>query len=172
MNIWFDDQTKIAMVRATGFGGTAAGCSIRKAILEDIPDIYRIELLCFPDPWDFKGIFEMMTLYKMPFFVAVAEERVVGFAAGMTEETGEAKYGHICSIGVTPELRGFGIGRLLLRKLEHGFFLEACTACSLEVRAGNLRAQGFYEKLGYDAVIQVGGYYADGEDALVMMRWF
>lgn len=160
------------MVKVTGIGGTAAGCHIRKATVEDIPDFYRIELLCFSDPWDYKGMFEMMTLYMVSFYVAEAEGRIVGFCAGLVEESEDERYGHVCNLAVTPELQGFGIGRLLLRKLEHEFFLEGCTACTLEVRVSNIQAKKFYEKLGYDSVITFGEYYSDGEDALVMMRWF
>ncbi len=160
------------MVTFRGVGGTAAGCSIRKATIEDIPDIYRIELMCFPDPWDYKAMFEMMTIYLTSFYVAEAEGRIVGFSAGAIEETDNEKYGHICNLAVSPDMQGFGIGRLLLRKLERDFFIQGCTACSLEVRAGNISARGFYENIGYEDVIVFGNYYKDGEDAVVMMRWF
>lgn len=160
------------MVIVNGVGGTRAGCIIRKANLEDIPDIYRIELLCFDDPWDYKAMIEMMSLYLTSFYVAVADGRVIGFSAGAIEETGKEKYGHICNIAVTPEMRGFGIGRLLLRKVERDFFLEGCVACSLEVRKSNSHARGFYSRIGYEEVMVFGEYYADGEDGIVMMRWF
>ena len=160
------------MVIVNGVGGTRAGCTIRKATLDDIPDIYRIELLCFNDPWDYKAMIEMMTLYLTSFYVAEADGRIIGFSAGAIEDTDEEKYGHVCNIAVTPEMRGFGIGRLLLRKVERDFFLEGCRACSLEVRKSNTNAHGFYERLDYEDVIVFGGYYSDGEDAIVMMRWF
>ncbi|RBQ24713.1 MAG: putative N-acetyltransferase [Methanocorpusculum sp. MCE] len=160
------------MVTFRGVGGTAGGCLIRKATIEDIPDIYRVELLCFPDPWDYKAMLEMMTVFLSSFYVAEAEGRIVGFSAGAIEETDQEKYGHICNLAVSPEMRGFGIGRLLLRKLERDFFLAGCSGCSLEVRVSNNSAKEFYKKIGYEDVILFGGYYKDGEDAAVMMRWF
>ena len=160
------------MVTFRGVGGTAAGCLIRKATIEDIPDIYRIELLCFPDPWDYKAMLEMMTVFLTSFYVAEAEGRIVGFSAGAIEETDQEKYDHICNLAVSPEMRGFGIGRLLLRKLERDFFLAGCSGCSLEVRVSNTSAKEFYKKIGYEDVMLFGGYYKDGEDAAVMMRWF
>ncbi len=160
------------MVIVNGIGGTRAGCTFRKATLEDIPDIYRIETLCFKDPWDYKSMIEMMTVFLTSFIVAEADGRIIGFGAGAVEETGQEKYGHVCNLAVSPEMRGLGIGRLLLRKLEREFFLEGCTACSLEVRTSNTSAHSFYERIGYEDVIVFGGYYADGEDAIVMMRWF
>lgn len=160
------------MVIINGTGGTRAGCTIRKATIEDIPEIYRIELQCFKDPWDYKAMLEMMTIYLTSFYVAETNGRIIGFTAGAIEETDNEKYGHICNLAVTPEMRTLGIGRLLLRRLERDFFLDGCTACSLEVRTGNTNAHTFYEKIGYEDVITFGEYYADGEDAIVMMRWF
>ncbi|HJJ90002.1 MAG TPA: ribosomal protein S18-alanine N-acetyltransferase [Methanocorpusculum sp.] len=155
-----------------GVGGTVAGCIIRKATLKDIPDIYRIELMCFSDPWDYKGMIEMMGVFLTSFYVAEAERRIIGFSAGAIEETDKEKYGHVCNLAVVPELRRLGIGRLLLRTLERDFFLGGCSACSLEVRISNKTAHKFYEKIGYEDVIVFEGYYGDGEDAIVMMRWF
>ncbi|HJJ96912.1 MAG TPA: hypothetical protein O0X38_04655 [Methanocorpusculum sp.] len=40
------------------------------------------------------------------------------------------------------------------------------------MRVSNTAAHGFYEMIGYEDVIVFGEYYADGEDAIVMMRWF
>lgn len=40
----------------------------------------------------------------------------------------------------------------------------------LEVRGGNTTARSLYEKLGFDVVDILPGYYDDGEDALVMAR--
>ena len=61
---------------------------------------------------------------------------------------------------------------LLLRRLEHQFALELATGVQLEVRVSNTRAQRFYSRLGYKPVFEIDGYYSDGEDALVMMKWF
>ena len=160
------------MVVVNGISGTAAGCTIRKATLEDIPNIYRIELMCFSNPWDYKSMVEMMGMFLTSFYVAEAEGRIVGYSAGAIEETDEEKYGHVCNLAVVPEMRGFGLGLLLLLKLERDFFLDGCCACSLEVRVSNTAAHGFYEKIGYEDVIVFGEYYGDGEDAIVMMRWF
>ncbi|NCB44963.1 MAG: ribosomal-protein-alanine N-acetyltransferase [Clostridia bacterium] len=114
----------------------------------------------------------MMTVFLTSFYVAEAQGRIIGFSAGAIEETDQEKYGHICNLAVSPDMRGFGIGRLLLRKLERDFFMQGCTGCSLEVRVGNTPARAFYKKIGYEDVILFGEYYKDGEDAVVMMRWF
>ena len=88
------------------------------------------------------------------------------------EDTGENLYGHLCNIGVSPSYRHKGIGKLLLRRLEHQFAIETATAVQLEVRVSNTAAQRFYRRLGYRNVFGIENYYANGEDALVMMKWF
>jgi ribosomal protein S18 acetylase RimI-like enzyme len=42
----------------------------------------------------------------------------------------------------------------------------------LEVRESNILAQQFYLKLSYQPVCVFQSYYVDGEDALLMMKWF
>ena len=121
------------MVVVNGVGGTAAGCTLRKATLEDIPEIYRIELMCFSDPWDYKGMIEMMGVFLTSFYVAEADGRIVGFSAGAVEETDEEKYGHLCNMTVGSAMRGCGVGGLLLRQQVRDVFLAGWCSCSVEV---------------------------------------
>ena len=91
---------------------------------------------------------------------------------GALEDTGENIYGHICNFAVSAPFQRRGIGRQLVLRLEHQFALELATGSQLEVRESNAPAQRFYRRLGYENVFFVGGYYANGEDALMMMKWF
>ena len=50
--------------------------------------------------------------------------------------------------------------------------MDKATAMQLEVRVSNTEAIRFYTKLGYEPVFHICGYYADTEDAIVMMKWF
>jgi ribosomal-protein-alanine N-acetyltransferase len=145
---------------------------IRRAAPMDIPAIVTIEKESFIDPWEESVFLEAFTYFPTTYFVAVCNGVVTGFAIGGLENTGENIYGHLCNFGVTSAFRKRGIGRLLLRRLEHQFALELATGVQLEVRVSNTRAQRFYRTLGYKEVFEIDGYYADGEDALVMMKWF
>ncbi|HJJ55759.1 MAG TPA: ribosomal protein S18-alanine N-acetyltransferase [Methanocorpusculum sp.] len=151
---------------------SAIGCTIRKAIQADIDNIYKIELMCFSEPWDYKNLVEMMELNLASFYVAEIGERIIGFSAGAIENTDCKKYGHICNIAVVPEMRGYGVGNLLMKHMEHDFYLQKCDACSLEVRVSNEMAKNFYKKIGYTEVIVFGNYYPNNEDAVIMMKWF
>jgi [ribosomal protein S18]-alanine N-acetyltransferase len=145
---------------------------IRRALPTDVAAIVAIEDVSFPDPWE-QGVFlEALTYYPTTYFVAVVDGTIVGFLVGALEDTGENIYGHICNLAVSPRFRHRGIGRLLVTRSEHQFALEMATAVQLEARVSNGAAQKFYRSMGYQNVFGIESYYANGEDALVMMKWF
>jgi ribosomal-protein-alanine N-acetyltransferase len=145
---------------------------IRRASPVDIPAIVAIENESFADPWDQAVFLEALTYYPTTYFVAVCDGAVAGFIVGGLEDTGENIYGHLCNIGVSPRYRRRGIGKLLVRRTEHQFAMELATGVQLEVRVSNTGAQRFYQGIGYRPVFGIDQYYANGEDAFVMMKWF
>jgi [ribosomal protein S18]-alanine N-acetyltransferase len=145
---------------------------IRRAFPADIPAIVAIENESFVDPWDQSVFLEALTYYPSTYFVAVCEGIVAGFVVGGLEDTGEHIYGHLCNVGVSPRCRRRGVGKLLIRRVEHQFALDLATGVQLEVRVSNTEAQKFYQRLGYRPVFGIDQYYANGEDALIMMKWF
>src|SRR5262245_30614847 len=76
---------------------------------------------------------------------------------------------HINNVAVREVFRGKGLGSALLNHvLEEGKVLGA-TAAFLEVRYGNIPAQGLYKKCGFELVGRRKNYYSDPpEDALIM----
>ena len=90
---------------------------------------------------------------------------IVGFI-GTWYLTDEA---HIVSVGVRSELRGFGIGELLLiGSVEHAMERGA-DVLTLEVRVSNQLAQNLYEKYGFTTKGLRKAYYTDNrEDAYIM----
>lgn len=146
--------------------------AIRRTRPGDIDSISRIEQVSFKDPWKAAVFAESLTYFPETFFVATWQGDVVGFIVGGLEDTGEEIYGHICNLAVAPACRRQGIARHLVEREEHQFAVELATGVQLEVRVSNRDAQRFYRRLGYRAVLRFAGYYANGEDALVMMKWF
>lgn len=145
---------------------------IRRTRPGDIESIARIEQVSFLDPWKAAVFAESLTYFPETFFVATRREEVVGFIIGGLEDTGEEIYGHICNLAVALSCRKQGIARRLVEREEQQFVIELATGVQLEVRVSNRDAQQFYKKLGYRPVLRFAGYYANGEDALVMMKWF
>ncbi|WP_255331416.1 ribosomal protein S18-alanine N-acetyltransferase [Methanocalculus taiwanensis] len=145
---------------------------IRKANPGDIPEIIALEEKAFTDPWGEAGMRDAMNLYLSSFFVATAAGRIVGFSGGGIEDTGDVIYGHICTLAVADEYRQRGVGRELISWIEYDLRQKGASAIELEVRISNHTAITFYKKLGYQEVFVYDSYYKDGEDGLVMMRWF
>ena len=145
---------------------------IRRALPTDIGAIVDIEKASFIDPWEQAVFLEALTYYPTTYFVATCDGAVAGFVVGALEDTGENIYGHICNLAVDPRFRHRGIARMLVTRAEHQFALELATGVQLEVRVGNTAAQKFYQKMRYRPVFCIDQYYSNGEDALVMMKWF
>jgi ribosomal-protein-alanine N-acetyltransferase len=162
---------KVSMIRSHDITSFLPA-RIRRATPLDIPAIVAIERELFIDPWDQSVFLEALTYYPTTYFVAVCEARVAGFVIGGLEYTGENIYGHLCNLGVTRSCQHRGIGRLLVNRIEHQFALELASGIQLEVRTSNTVAQHFYRHLGYREVLRFPHYYSNGEDAVVMMKWF
>ncbi|MCA9172125.1 MAG: GNAT family N-acetyltransferase [Planctomycetales bacterium] len=64
----------------------------------------------------------------------------------------EQRCGGIQNLGVIPEHRGLGLGRLLLLKALEGFWLAGLQRASLEVTAQNVAAINLYRNLGFRRV--------------------
>lgn len=149
-----------------------AEIALRRARPSDIDRIARIEQESFLDPWKAAVFAEALSYFPESFFVATVSGEVVGFVLGGLEDTGEEVYGHICNLAVTPAWRKRGIARRLVGRVEQQFAVDLATGVQLEVRVSNRPAQQFYRRLGYRPVLRFAGYYANGEDAIVMMKWF
>lgn len=145
---------------------------IRRMKEADINVVQEIERHSFTDPWNRDTLIEALEIFPDTNFIAESEGKVAGFIICGVEDTGEEIYGHICSLAVSTRHRGMGIGTALVQRAEYQVMLSGATAMQLEVRISNQAAQQFYQKRGYEPVFQFAGYYANTEDAIVMMRWF
>ncbi len=132
---------------------------------EDIPEIMRIERMCFVTPWHENAFYNELHHQPACYLVAKVNERVAGYG-GMWVIMDEA---HITTLAVHPDYRRHHIGeRLLLALLEVAIARRARKA-TLEVRISNIAAQNLYTKYGFRTVAIRKGYYADTrEDALIM----
>jgi len=145
---------------------------IRRALPADVRAVAAIETESFGDPWDQEVFAEALSYFPTTYFVAVIDGAIVGFVVGALEDTGENIYGHICNIAVSPPYRHRGIGGLIVSRVENQFALELATGVQLEVRVSNKTAQRFYKKRGYREIITIANYYANGEDAILMLKEF
>ena len=70
---------------------------------------------------------------------------------------------------VHPRLRRMGVGGKLLRWLHKSARVAGCEHIELQVRADNIAARRFYNRLGYAEEALLNGYY-DGKEAAYQMK--
>ena len=145
---------------------------IGRAGLSDIPRITEIENCMFLDPWDEQAFCDVLFHYSNTFFTLKHKGEIVGFVTAGIEDTSEAVYGHVMNLAVVPEFRKMGLGGRLMQRIEYEFVVSGAEGSQLEVRVSNGDALRFYQKLGYSQVMTIGEYYSNGEDAVLMMKWF
>ena len=103
------------------------------------------------------------------FFVAEMSGVLVGVLAATRTTATTAR---ILILVVREDIRSHGIGTALLGHFLSRIANEAFTRVDLEVRKSNLRARGFYQRFGFEAIDVIPGFYTDGEDAVKMTRVF
>lgn len=144
---------------------------VRPMTLDDLPQVYRIELDSFTLPWPFNSyVYELTKSRVSRCYVAATNDdkdrkKILGMIVIYLIED-EA---HVATFAVHPEYRRNGVGwRLLLHALKDTS-QEGATHAFLEVRAGNESAIKLYEKFGFTRVGVRKNYYSDNhEDAILM----
>ena len=131
----------------------------------DLPRIAELEQLCFEDAWPEESF--AFELEENPFshpLVFEEEGKIIGYAILwiMFEQAQRA------NIGIDPACRKNGYGQTLLQACIDQAKEAGCETFSLEVRESNTPARNLYEKAGFVFLHRAKGYYANGEDALVM----
>lgn len=79
---------------------------------------------------------------------------------------------HVLKVATRPGFRRQGLARRLMESAEAYIVREGGQMVTLEVRFSNTEAQALYSTMGYRGVGVRPGYYADGEDGLVMTKMF
>ncbi|HXW77140.1 MAG TPA: ribosomal protein S18-alanine N-acetyltransferase [Candidatus Eremiobacteraceae bacterium] len=134
--------------------------------VDDIPEVLRVEALCFTTPWPRNAFQNELTDNKLAhYFVGRSDDAIVAYG-GLWVILEDA---HITTIAVHPSHQGQRNGeRILVKLLEESIDRGACWV-TLEVRESNVVAQNLYKKYGFTVVNTRRGYYSDNdENALVM----
>ena len=140
-------------------GKTAREILIREAEEKDVPAIYDIGCLCFSDAWRRETVHHDLT------------EKEDGFITGYGCFWFIAGEGQLVNIGVRPESRRQGIGRMLLQRGIEEARMRDMQTMFLEVRVSNLSAQQMYETFGFKNLgLRKKVYDMPIEDGYVMER--
>ena len=98
--------------------------------------------------------------------VARREDRVAAFAIMYLGE----EVAHLNLLAVSGRHRRQGIGRRLIQWMSETCLEAGVLRIDLELRANNEGARAFYERLGFEALNVVQGYYQGVEPALRMTK--
>lgn len=139
--------------------------TVRSMSSADLLDVMLIERRSFSVPWEEPTFRGLMRRPSVALLVAELDDRVAGYSVTwFTDDAAE-----LGDIAVLPELRGRGIGSLLLRESITLAAGRGARFLHLEVRHGNEVARRLYEKAGFDVAGVRKEYYTEPvEDAIVM----
>lgn len=115
----------------------------------------------FPHPWKENAWRNLSDAERC--FVLESDEKLVGYI--LFRHLAGAEDGHLLKIFLLEEMRGLGGAQKLL---EASSDLLGLKEIFLEVGENNLRAQYFYNKMGFKKVHLARGFYSDGENAWIM----
>lgn len=140
---------------------------LREMKLDDLDAVLEIENEAFSDHWPRTAYeYEISENEFSTAFVAVDGEQIVGAAVSYLIFDDA----QIATIAVRKSHQGQGIGSLMMDKIVQDADAAGCSTLSLEVRISNTPAIKLYEKYGFINVNIRKGYYADGEDAFLMIK--
>jgi [ribosomal protein S18]-alanine N-acetyltransferase len=143
--------------------------SLRPMRWWDVDAVLKLEDELFADDAWTAGMFwsELAQPDSRYYVVVVDAGDIVGYAglAALGDE------GYVQTLGVTTSYWGRGFGAALLTAVLTEAERRHVGALVLEVRADNDRAQGLYERFGFERVgLRKGYYQPSGADAVVMVR--
>jgi [ribosomal protein S18]-alanine N-acetyltransferase len=146
-----------------------------------LPEVVELDRLCFGGLWTIEGYqreldspnSELLVISRIKELVGdeneenISSETTIGIGClwAILEEA------HITIIGIHPDYRGMGLGKLMLCELLKKAVSRQLERATLEVRDGNNIAIEMYEKFGFKVAGRRKKYYqVTGEDALILWR--
>ena len=140
--------------------------ALRPAAAADVPAIVAIEGATFPCPWSERTFYREVENDISRFKVLALGDEVIGYY-DLWMCGHEA---HLLNVAVVAANRGRGYGKMMLKDIIGEARRAECVRIVLEVRGSNAEAIGLYEAFGFKKVAQTRRYYADGEDADIMLK--
>jgi ribosomal-protein-alanine N-acetyltransferase len=139
---------------------------IRIATSNDLADILSIEKNVFKHPWSKEQLsWELNSQPAAENYVMLARGNMIGYLFSHVVDDDV----QILNIAIDIPFQHKGYGEQLL-----SYFLDQFNtdiSIHLEVRKSNFPAINLYLKFGFHETGTRKGYYADGEDAIIMQRY-
>jgi ribosomal-protein-alanine N-acetyltransferase len=133
---------------------------------EDLKSLVEIEKACFAVPWENDLIAaDLAGRGNSVYLKAALKDIIVGY--GVLGRNG--RLAHLMNLAVLPEYRRHGVALQIMAAFDVLAREWLCKRMYLEARASNTGARAFYAAIGFVYSSRIKGYYADGEDALVLI---
>lgn len=166
---------------------------------EDVPEVSRVERLCFSNPWPQSAYRRELRNPRNNHYIVLRERQehstngvepeeeqrgrfpLLPFRRRSLEErSGDPIIGfagmwilfdeaHITTIGVHPDYRGLGLGEYLIVELFVEAMRRGAEMMTLEVRVSNESAQALYQKYGFTRQGLRRRYYSDNGEDAYIM---
>jgi len=146
------------------------GLLIRSAGMDDLPDLLQLESGCFAcDRISRRSYRHLMHRGHADVLAADTQEGILAGSAVLLYRRG-SRLARLYSMAVRPDLRGRGVGGLMLATAERMALDKGMSGMGLEVAEGNRPALALYLRTGYIETSRLPGYYESGEAALRMQK--
>lgn len=142
---------------------------IRRMNVNDINVIVNYENEIFGISLGYDMIyFDIMENPFARYFVLEKNNNIIGYIGTWSSDN----KGQIINFFIVPKEQKKGYGKDLLDYVLENFRLINVTVVTLEVRVSNKSAIGLYKSRGFVEALVKGSYYHDGEDALLLIKYF
>ena len=138
---------------------------IREFNINDIEELYEVELTSFTDPWSKESFKDELNNEIAHYLVGSINNKIIAYI-GAWFILDEA---HITNVAVKSDFRRQKIAKQLITAFIVLAKKHQITSITLEVRASNIPAQSLYQQFGFEKQGLRKRYYADNnEDAIIM----
>ncbi|KAJ6245602.1 n-terminal acetyltransferase [Anaeramoeba flamelloides] len=151
---------------------------IRNARFEDIVAVQNANLQSLPENYQMRYyLYHFLTWPELTHVAENFEGKIVGYVLGKLDDSNKNapyRYGMITSVAINRHYRKLGLAtRLMKRTLAAMKEVYDVKYVTLHVRAGNDAAKHLYQNvLKFEKEYVEEGYYADGEDAISMNKYY
>lgn len=138
---------------------------IRPAILSDLGALLRLENACFDSDRISRRQFRyLLTRGHASTLVAERDGDLLGYVLVLFSRA--TSVARLYSIAVTTQVRGQGLGQILVKAAEDAAWEQERAYLRLEIRRDNLASQTLFEQAGYRRFGVLSDYYEDHMEAL------
>lgn len=138
---------------------------IRPMEADDVDSVHRIECDSFSMPWSRQGFLDALKMEQNILLVAEEDGVIYGYACTYVS----FDEGELTNIAVDKNMRGNGIGQLMIKKMQEIAGQTGVDRIVLEARVSNQAAIGLYKKMGFAELgIRKNFYEQPVEDAMIL----